>query len=98
MLAIGLEIAVVGLSQLHRGDFIGVMPCALASNEFPPHTHIFHGLDPRCILDLAGLVQVENQARGQDIARVIDKHDGAPRGLAWGLHVAFIALGIGREP
>ena len=74
------------------------MPCALAGNQFPPHAHIFHRLDPRRVLDLARLIQIQNQPRGQHIARVVNDHNRAPWCAARRLHVALTPLGVGREP
>ena len=58
MATIGFEGVVV-----HEVEFdvalAGVGPTALLGDEFPPHAHIFHRLNPRGILNFAGLIEVE---------------------------------------
>ena len=55
---------------------------ALSVNHLPPHAYILHGLNPRGILQFAGLVEVQYEIRSQDVACIVADHDGAPGCLA----------------
>ena len=95
---VGLELAVVGDAQFHAVHGIGIGPCALAGDHLPPHAHVFHGVYPAGVFNLARLVQVQYQARGQDVAGVVGNLYRAPGRVAGRLHVALLALGVGGEP
>ncbi len=96
--AVGEGMLEIGLAELHGGEFIGVVPGALAADHLPPHAHVFHGVNPTDILQRAGLVEVEYQPRPQHVGGLVADHHGAPRGVTGGLHTPFIACGIRAEP
>ena len=98
MLAVGLGLDVVGLTQLHRGKLVGVGPSALAGNHLPPDAYILHGLDPGGIIIGARVVEVEGHLGSQDVAGIVAHDDRTPGRLARSLQIALPALCIGREP
>ena len=59
MLAIRLGLAVVSLTQLDRGEVVGIGPRPLTGNHFPPYTDILYGFNPRGIIDSTGGVEVK---------------------------------------
>ncbi len=89
------ELRVVRDAQLHGRHVIRVGPGRTARNHLPPYADVLAGMDPRRILDLAGLVQVERHARSEDVAGVVRHDDRAPGCVAGRLHVALVAPGIG---
>ena len=96
--AVRSGVNVVGLTELHRREVVGVAPSALAGNHLPPHTHVLHGVDPGDILQSAWFVEVENEAGSEYIGGLLAHHDGAPRGMARGLDTAFVASSIRTQP
>ena len=60
-------VATVGFEGVvvHEVEFdialAGVGPTALLGDEFPPYAHIFHRLNPRGVLNFAGLIEVESE-------------------------------------
>ena len=96
--AVGFGVGKVGFAQLHGRKVVGVAPGALVGNHVPPYAYIFSGLDPRGILDFARFVQVQRQARSQDVGSLVAHHDGAPGRHAGSLQVAFVAASVGGEP
>ncbi len=87
---------VVGV-EMGATQLVGVGPRTLARNHLPPDAHILAGLDPRGVLDLAGLVEIERQTRSQDVAGVVRHDHRTPGRRAGALHVGLVAVGIGRE-
>ena len=55
-------------------------------------------MDPGDVLDGAGLVEVEDEAGGQDIGGLLAHHHRAPRALAGRLEPPLDALGVRGEP
>ena len=98
VLAVGFGLGVIGLPQFHAVDIVSVGPSTLVGNHVPPDADVFHGLNPGRVCQLAGFVQVEGDARSQDIPCVVAHDDGAPRRMAGRLHVALVSVGVGREP
>ena len=93
-----LGLGIVKVVELYGGQVESIRPLALAIDHLPPHADILHGLDPRCVLNLARLVEVQDEVRGQDVAGIVADHHRAPGRRAGSLQVALVALGIGREP
>ena len=98
VMAVGLGLRVVQMVELHGGQFVGVRPLAHAVDHLPPYAYILHGLYPTGVLQLAGLVQIQYQVRGEQVAGIVAHHDGAPGQGAGGLQIAFVALGVGGQP
>ena len=94
----GLSLRVVGEAELDGGELRGIGPVALTRDHLPPYADVLRGVDPRGILDLTGLVEIEDEVRGEDLACVIGDHDRTPRALAGRLKVAPDALCIGSQP
>ena len=61
MRAVGLHLAPVNLVELDAGEVIGIVPIATTYNHLPPDATILRRMNPRGILELAGLVEVEYQ-------------------------------------
>ncbi len=98
MTAVGLHFCIIGFTELYRRQVVGIVPSVVAGNHFPPHTAVFHGMDPRSVLDLARFVEIERELAGEHVTGIIaDKHR-APRSLTRRLHIAFHAGGIRRKP
>ena len=95
--AVGLQLLPVHLIYIYRGQLVGVVPAGLADNHLPPHTAILRGMYPRRVVECAGLVEVEDEVGGKDVAGVIADHDGAPGAMARRLHAALQTGGIGGE-
>ena len=94
MRAVGGGVLIVGFTQLHRGEVVGVGPSALSRDHLPPHAHVLDGVNPRDILQNARIVKVENQARGKDIRRRGANHHRTPRRDTRGLDAAFVTRGV----
>ena len=98
MATVRFSLRIVGLAKFHTWELIGVVPCAVAYNHFPPHTAVLGWVNPASVLNLARLVEVKDKARGEHVASIIAHHHGAPGSLARSLHAALVASGIGGEP
>ena len=96
--AVGFGLGIVGLAQLDGKQVVGIGPGALAGNHLPPHAHILHRLDPGHVVVGTGLVEVERDARSEDVAGVVAHDDRSPRRGTGCLQVALVALSIGGEP
>ena len=69
----------VALGVVGRGAMAGTLrPRPALLLQGPPDAHILSGLDPRGVLDAAGLVEVERQVREQDVGRPATDDDGTP--------------------
>ena len=95
---IGCNILVVGHTEPHRREIVGVAPAVLVGDHLPPNPHVLHGVNPGDILDGARLVEVENQARGEHISGLLTHLHGAPGRVARGLHPPLVARSVRREP
>ncbi len=56
---------------------VGVAPLALAGNHLPPYTHVLRGMNPACIVQRVGLIEVINQVGSQDVGGRTN-HNGTP--------------------
>ena len=63
VLAIRLHLRVVGLTDLHVGQVVGVRPRALARDHLPPDPYILNRLDPVGGLIGAGFIEVISKLR-----------------------------------
>ena len=90
---------VIGHTQFHAGKFVGICPRTFSGDHIPPNTDIFHRFYP-CfgIGDLTRFVQIESDARCQNVAGIVADYDCPPRRMAGRLHIAFIAFRIGSKP
>ena len=77
---------------------MGIGPLSLTGNHLPPYTHVLHWVNPGGILDLARLIEVENQVRRQNLAGIICNDHSTPRALERSLHVSLHSLGIRGKP
>ena len=98
MLARWLGMYIVGSIQLHGRIIMGIGPLPLTGNHLPPYTHVLHRMNPGGILDLARLIEVENQVGRQNLAGIICNDHGTPRALERSLHVSLHSLGIRGKP
>ena len=94
VLAVRGGMGIVRDAQLDGRIVIGIGPLALAGDHFPPDTHVFDWVDPGNVVQGARVIEVEDQAGSQHVGGFFADHDGAPRGLAGGLHPAFHAFGV----
>jgi hypothetical protein len=56
---------IVGSIQLHGRIIMGISPLTLTGNHLPPYTYVLHRMNPGGILDLARLIEIENQVGRQ---------------------------------
>ena len=98
VVSVGLHLGVVRLVQFDRGQVPGVGPGSVAGDHLPPDADVLRRLNPGGVVELAGLVEVEDELRGQDVARVVADHHRAPGAVAGCLEVALAAVGVGVEP
>ena len=62
MTAVGRGLGVISPTHLNRREVVGVGPAVFVRNHLPPNAHVFHGMNPRHILDGTRLVEVEDKA------------------------------------
>ena len=91
-------LGIIGQSKFHRWVVVGICPFAFARNHLPPHADILHRMDPTGILDLAGLVEVEDEVRGQYLAGIVGDEGCTPRRNQRSLQPSLLAKCIGSEP
>ena len=92
-------LGIVGFAEADCREVVGVAPVGFAGDHLPPHTHVFHGMNPGGgVGNGAGLVQIQNEPGSQHLTGVVHGHHGAPRALARSLHAALPALGIRGKP
>ena len=60
VLSVWFSLVVVGYSKLDRGEFVCVIPAALAHNHLPPHANILGWVNPAGVFYLARLVQIQD--------------------------------------
>ena len=63
MSAIGCYLRPVYLIQMDRGEVIGIVPGTTSHDHLPPDTTVLRGMNPTGILQLTGLVEVQDQIR-----------------------------------
>ena len=97
MLAIRLHLRVVGLTDLHVRQVVGVRPRALTRDHLPPDTYILNRLDPVGRLIGTRLVEVVRQLRGEDIACITADDSRTPRGVEGRFDVPAVALCVRRQ-
>ena len=79
---------VLGGGSVRRSHLPGVLLLV----DAPPDAEVSAGLYPRGVFPLAGLVEVEHQARGHQFARRFADDDGAPRGACLVLAIHLHAV------
>ena len=92
VVAVGLYLAVVGLTDLHRWQVAGVRPPFAPVDHLPPYSDVLHRFNPRGILYAAGLVEVERHAVGKYLPCVSRHLYGSPRAFTGCLHIALHPL------
>ena len=75
--AIGFRFAVIECGKVEVFG-IGVRPRCSAGNHLPPDAHKFCRVNPRCILDSAGVVEVIDDVCGKYVGRFVAGHYHAP--------------------
>ncbi len=96
--AVGLGGGIVRHAQLDGRVLVGIGPLALAGDHLPPDAHVLGRVDPGDVLDGAGLVEVQDEAGGEHVRRLLTHHHGTPGALARGLETALHAFGIRSKP
>ena len=61
MSTVRLALAVIGYTETHRWQIVGIAPGLGTYNHVPPYTAILGRMNPGCILNLARLVKVQCQ-------------------------------------
>ena len=93
----GGEFGVVGFAEFHTAHGVGVGPLSASGDHVPPHAHVFHGVNPRGVVDFGGFVEVEGDAAGENVGGFSPHDDGSPRRIGGRLQVALVAARIGGE-
>ena len=91
------EFGVVGFAEFHGAHGVGVGPLSASGDHVPPHAHVFHGVNPRGVVDFGGFVEVEGDAAGENVGGFSPHDDGSPRRIGGRLQVALVAARIGGE-
>ena len=97
MLPMGFALAVIGNTETNRRKIISIRPLLATTYHLPPYPDVLYWLYPRCIGIFAGFIEIEYQARSQNLTGIIYHHDSTPRSRAWSLHMCHVALSIGGE-
>ena len=91
-------LGIIRLSQFHRINIIRVRPGTFSGNHFPPHTDVFHRLNPGNIFVGTRFIQVQSQFGSQNITSIITDNHRAPGWTARRLHITFIPFCIRSQP
>jgi len=94
--SVGLESVPVGRGQFEIAG-VGHVPGDRADVHAPPDADIFLRLDPAGIGQGAGLVEVEDDPRGEDLPGIAADDDGAPGALLGSLQVGHMTQRIGHQ-
>ena len=98
MSAIRLALAVVGYAKANRRQVVGIAPRLGAYNHVPPYATILSRVNPRSILNLARLVEVQSQLARQHVAGIVANKDSTPRSVERSLNEALTAYSIRSKP
>ena len=85
---VDVALHVLGGGSVRRSHLPGVLLLV----DAPPDAEVSTGFDPRGVFPLAGLVEVEHQARGHQVARSFADDDGTPRGACLVLAIHLHAV------
>ena len=77
MLSVGLGLGIVEGGQVEVLG-VGVAPLRFAGDHLPPHAHVLRGMYPRCVVECAGVVEVEHHCRREDVGGLVAEHDHTP--------------------
>ena len=91
------NLCVVALAELYAIETLGVVPAALAEHQLPPNTDILHRLNPRCILQSARVIQIQDEVRRKHLASAVGHLNCTPRRVARCLQPTLIAECVGRK-
>ena len=91
------EFGVVGFAEFHGAHGVGVGPLSASGDHVPPHANVFHGVNPRGVVDFGGFVEVERDAAGEDVGGFAPHDDGSPGRIGGRLQIALVAARIGGE-
>ena len=92
--AVGLYLTPVDLIEFDRGEVVGVMPGTTSYDHLPPHAAVLRGMDPGGILQLTGLVQVQDEAVREHVTGIVRYHHRAPGRLTGCLHRTLQTSGV----
>ena len=97
VVSVGSELGVVGYAGLCEA-VVGVGPrLDFAGEHLPPYSDELHGLDPGGVVDFTGLVEVEDELGGEDVASVVADDEGAPGCVEGQLEISCDAEAVGDE-
>ena len=97
MPAVRLHLRQVVSVDMHAAEVVGVGPRAFARNHFPPDSDILVRTDPRSVVYLARLVEVQSDSGSQDIPRIVGHDDSPPRRSARRLHIGHVPVRVRRQ-
>ena len=94
MTSVRFSFSIIRFTQFYGRQIIGISPSALTGNHLPPHTYIFHRLNPGNIFVGTRLIQIQRQLRIQDITSIITYDNRTPWRFAGSLQISFIPFCI----
>ena len=98
MASVWLCLGIIRLSKFHRINIIRIRPGTFSGDHFPPHSDIFHRLNPRNIFINTRLIQVQSQFGSQNITGIITYNHRTPRWTTGSLHIPLISFRIRSQP
>ena len=97
MPAVRLGRRIIGNAEMHGREVIGICPSAFSGNHFPPHTDIFHRMNPRNVIIGTRLIEIQHEPGLQLFTSIVHHLNRPPRALARSLETAAPALGVRRK-
>ena len=97
MPAVRLGRGIIGNAKMHGREVIGISPRAFSGNHLPPHTDIFHRMNPRNVIVGTRLIEIQHEPGLQLFTSIVHHLNCPPRALARSLETAAPALGVRRK-
>ena len=69
--AVGLHLTPVDLIEFDRGEVVGVVPTTATYDHLPPHAAVLRGMDPRGILNLTRLIEVQDKIVREHVTGIV---------------------------
>ena len=92
------SLRVICFADMDRGKIPCIRPVAHTCNHLPPYTYILHRLNPRGVLYLTWLVQIQHNTRCQNIFGCCTHHHHTPWADRISLDMTFRAINIRSQP
>ena len=83
---------------MHRRQIEGVAPLLASGYHLPPHSAILSRMNPRRILYLARLVEIEYEVGRKHVAGIVAYYHRTPRCVERSLYISLHTRSVWREP